>query len=63
MRFIRISARQAYELAILSQRMNDALLKVDIAYVLAAGDERGMSEGWPKHVAGCFYKACPDCRN
>ena len=51
MRIFRISLQQAYELAILSQRMNDALLRVDIAYVLAAGDNEGFTEGWPHHKA------------
>ena len=31
------------------QRMNEALLRCDIAYVLAAGDHESMDEGWPHH--------------
>lgn len=50
MRLIRISPQLAYELAILAQRMNDALLRCDIAYVLAAGDQGGFTEGWPHHI-------------
>lgn len=49
MRLIRMSPQLAYELAVLNQRMNDHALRIDIAYVLAAGDDYGFTQGWPHH--------------
>lgn len=40
-------ARLARQLALIEQRMNEDLLRIDIAYVLAAGDQEGFTEGWP----------------
>jgi hypothetical protein len=41
------------------QRVNEALLRCDIAYVLAAGDRESMDEGWPLHDV--MIRDWPDC--
>ena len=44
-----LSRRLAVLMARKLHKMNELLLRCDIAYVLAAGDHESMDEGWPHH--------------